>query len=62
MEEESISEEQKNKAYLEAEKLKKAGFNDGFILARLEARGIPDDIALDIIRKLTIQERAEKRR
>jgi hypothetical protein len=49
----------KNKAYLEGQKLKKSGYDDEVIFARLEKQGIPEDLARQVIMNLSIQQRVE---
>lgn len=55
-----MDEELKRKAYLEGMKLKKAGFDDEVIYARLEKQGIPGDISRNVIKNLNIQKQADK--
>ncbi|MEO6148582.1 MAG: hypothetical protein ABIN95_13310 [Mucilaginibacter sp.] len=49
----------KNKAYLEGSRLKKAGYDNEIIFARLEKQGIPEELAKQVIKNLTIQRKAE---
>jgi hypothetical protein len=49
----------KNKAYLEGQRLKKAGYDNVVILARLDKLGIPEDLALQVVRNLSIQQRVD---
>ena len=46
----------KNKAYLEGQKLKKAGYDNEVILARLDKQGIPENLARQVIMNLSIQQ------
>ena len=50
----------KNKAYLEGQRLKRAGYDDVVILARLEKLGIPEELALRMIENLSVQRNADK--
>ncbi|RYU90088.1 hypothetical protein EWM62_11135 [Mucilaginibacter terrigena] len=49
----------KNKAYLEGQKLKKAGYDDEVILARLDKQGIPEHLAKQVVKNLNIQRHVE---
>lgn len=49
----------KNKAYLEGQKLKKAGYDNEVILARLDKQGIPEDLARQVIKNLSIQQHVD---
>ena len=49
----------KNKAYLEGMKLKKAGYDNEVIYARLEKQGIPDDLIKQVLKNLSIQQKAD---
>lgn len=48
----------KNKAYLEGQKLKRAGYDDEVIFARLEKQGIPEDLARQVIKNLSVHQKA----
>ena len=49
----------KRKAYLEGQKLKKAGYDNEVILARLDKQGIPEDLAKQVIKNLSIQQHVD---
>jgi len=49
----------KNKAYLEGSRLKAAGYDNEVILARLDKQGVPDDLARQVIKNLSIQQKRE---
>jgi len=46
----------KNKAYLEGQRLKNAGFDNELILARLEKSGVPEELAIEVVRNLAVQQ------
>jgi hypothetical protein len=50
-----MDEELKRSAYLEGMKLKKAGFDNQVIRARLEKQGIPNELVRQVIINLNIQ-------
>lgn len=52
-----MDDELKNKAYLEGQKLKRAGYDDEVIFARLEKHGIPEDLARQVIKNLSVQQK-----
>ena len=52
-----MNDELKKKAYLEGMKLKKAGHDDEVIFARLEKDGIPQELARQVIKNLSIQKK-----
>ena len=54
-----MDEDVKRKAYLEGQKLKKAGFDDEVIYARLEKQGIPVELIASVIKNLSIQKKSE---
>jgi hypothetical protein len=47
----------KNKAYLEGSRLKAAGYDNEVILARLEKQGVPDELARQVVKNLSIQQK-----
>jgi hypothetical protein len=49
----------KNKAYLEGLKLKKAGYDNEVIRARLDKMGIPEDLIVQVIKNLSIQQKVD---
>ena len=49
----------KNKAYLEGMRLKKAGYDNEVIFARLEKTGIPEDLIKQVLKNLSIQQRTD---
>ena len=49
----------KNKAYLEGIRLKKAGYDNEVIYARLEKQGIPEDLIQQVLTNLSIQQKAD---
>jgi len=49
----------KNKAYLEAMRLKKSGLDDEVIYARLEKQGIPPELINRVIQNISIQKTAD---
>ncbi len=49
----------KNKAYLEGMKLKKAGYDNEVIYARLEKQGIPEELIAQVLKNLSMQQRVE---
>lgn len=54
-----MDEDLKRKAYLEGNKLKKAGCDNEVIRGRLDKMGIPEDLIKQVITNLSIQERAD---
>nr|WP_067055534.1 hypothetical protein [Mucilaginibacter sp. L294] len=50
-----MSDELKKKAYLEAQKLKSAGYDFDIILARLDKMGIPEELAEQVVKNMAIQ-------
>jgi VIT1/CCC1 family predicted Fe2+/Mn2+ transporter len=50
-----MDDELKKKAYLEAQKLKSAGYDFDIILARLDKMGIPEDLAEQVVKNIAIQ-------
>jgi hypothetical protein len=56
-----MDEELKRKAYLEGQKLQKAGYDAEVILARLDKMGIPERLAHQVVRNLYIQETVDDR-
>ena len=55
-----MDESLKNKAYLEAMRLKKSGLDDEVIYARLEKQGIPDELIKRVLQNLNAQQKVEK--
>jgi hypothetical protein len=49
----------KNKVYLEGTKLKKAGYDNEVIFARLEKQGIPEELIGQVLKNLDIQGKAD---
>jgi len=49
----------KNKAYLEGSRLKKAGYDNEIIFARLEKQGIPEDLIGQVLKNLDVQEKTD---
>ena len=54
-----MDDELKKKAYLEGMKLKKAGYDNEVIYARLEKQGIPEELILQVLKNLSIQQKAD---
>jgi hypothetical protein len=50
----------KNKAYLEGSKLKKAGYDNEVIFARLEKQGIPEEMIKQVLTNLEIQRKTDQ--
>ena len=50
----------KNKAYLEASRLKNSGHNDEVIFARLEKQGVPKELINEVLFNLTLQKLIDK--
>jgi hypothetical protein len=51
----------KNRAYLEGMRLKKSGMDDEIIRARLEKKGIPEDLIKNVIQNLNLKQQVEKK-
>jgi uncharacterized membrane protein len=49
----------KNRAYLEGLKLKKQGFEEEVIYARLEKQGIPEELAKEVAQNVSVQRKNE---
>jgi len=49
----------KNRAYLEGMRLKKAGYDNEVIRARLDKQGIPDDLIQQVLMNLYIQQKVD---
>ena len=54
-----MDDELKKKAYLEGMKLKNEGYNNEVIYARLEKQGIPEELIMQVLKNLSIQQKAE---
>ena len=55
-----MDEDLKRRAYLEGQKLQKAGYDAEVILGRLDKIGIPEDLAKQVVRNLFIQQTVDE--